>query len=205
MKKTILVIDDDIPTLTIIRKILENDYEVCLAKSAPVAWNILNSTLIDLILLDIEMPGLSGLDFMDYFRAKPAINYIPVIFVTSHGTEDIIKKAINCGAKGFVLKPVVSNMLLEKIHSAFKKVELLSERERLFQKLHFLDVACKIQKSVDAARLAEELKETRYNAGTDEMLADICKEVTCLNFSEAIDKIDKLINNNLFDVNRETR
>jgi DNA-binding response OmpR family regulator len=205
MKKVILVIDDDIPTLTMIRKILESSYEVCLAKSAPAAWNILNSTLIDLILLDIEMPELSGLDFMKYLRAKHAINYIPVIFVTSHGTEDIIKKAKVSGAKGFVVKPVGSNILLEKIHSVFNTVDPLSERERLFQKLHFLDIACKTKNKEEMVRLAEELKKIRYNVGTDEEIADIRKEILYLNYSNAIEKIEELINNNLFDVNRETR
>jgi len=205
MKKAILVIDDDVPTLTMIRKILENDYEVSLAKSAPVAWNILNNTLIDLILLDVEMPELSGLDFMKYLQAKPVLNHIPVIFVTSLGTEDTIKKAMTSGAKGFVVKPVASNVLLEKIHSVFNTVDFQSEREKMFQKLHILDIACKTKKQEDAAKLAGELKKTRYNVGTDEMIADICKDILDLNYSEAVEKIGALINNNLFDVNRETR
>jgi len=205
MKKAILVIDDDVTTLTMIRKILESDYEVSLAKSAPVAWNILNNTIIDLILLDIEMPELSGLDFMNYLRAKPVLKHIPVIFVTSLGTQDIIKKAMISGAKGFVVKPVGSNVLLEKIHSVFNTVDFLSEREKMFQKLHFLDIACKTKKQEEAAKLAGELKKTRYNVGTDEMIADIYKDIFDLNYSEAVEKIGELINNNLFDVNRETR
>jgi len=205
MKKTILVIDDDIPTLTIIRKILENDYEVCLAKSAPVAWNILNNTLIDLILLDVEMPELSGLDFMNYLRAKPVLKHIPVIFVTSLGTEDIIKKAMVSGAKGFVVKPVGSNVLLEKIHAVFNTADFLSEREKLFQKLHILDIVCKTDKKDEAVKLAGELRKVRYNVGTDEALAEICKDILYVNCSSAVEKIEELINNNLFDVNREMR
>jgi FixJ family two-component response regulator len=64
--------------------------------------------------LDVEIPELSGLDFMKYLRAQYAINHIPVIFVTSHGTQDIIRKAKVSGTKGFVVKPVGSNILLKK-------------------------------------------------------------------------------------------
>jgi response regulator RpfG family c-di-GMP phosphodiesterase len=204
-KLTILVVDDDIPTLTAMRKILEKSYEVCLAKSASVAWDILNNTPVDLILLDVEMPALSGLDFMNYLRAKPAINYIPVIFVTSHGTEDIIKKAIVFGARGFVVKPVSSNMLLEKIRSVFAQAASLTERERIFKKLHSLGIACRTQKREEADRLARELKEIRYNVGTDELLSDIYKETINASYDNAVEKIDELINNNLFDLSREIR
>ena len=204
-KKTILVIDDDIPTLTIIRKILENNYEVCLAKSASVAWNILNNTSVDLILLDVEMPMLSGLDFMSYLKNKPDINYIPVVFVTSHATQDIIKKAMVSGAKGFIVKPVSSEVMLEKIRSVFNMAPPLTERERMFKTLHFLDVACKNKKREDAEKLAAEIKKIRYNVGTDEILAAIHKEVFYQNYSGAIEKIDELIKCNLFDVNKEAR
>jgi hypothetical protein len=87
----------------------------------------------------------------------------------------------------------------------FNTVDSLSEREKLFQKLNFLDITCKTKNKEEAVRLAEELKKTRYNVGTDEEIVDICKEIHYLNYSNAIEKIEKLINNDLFDVNRETR
>ena len=60
-KKSILVIDDDITALTVLRKILEHDFDVSLAKSVEMAWSVLNITVVDLILLDVEMPNISGL------------------------------------------------------------------------------------------------------------------------------------------------
>ena len=201
-KKTILIVDDDIVSLNAARKILEPLYEISLAKSASMAWNILNSTLIDLVLLDVEMPTLSGLDFINYLRNNAAFHHIPVIFLTSHGTEDILKKAMYSGADGFVVKPVTHAILRGKIQDAFDNTKPVTERGILLQKLHTLDIFCKNGKSADAEKLAEELKKVRYNVGTDKMLKIIHKEVIQLNYSFATEKIDELIKNKLFEVNR---
>ena len=202
-KSTILVVDDDIVSLNVARKILEPTYEISLAKSASMAWNILNNTLIDLVLLDVEMPALSGLDFIGYLRNNAAFHHIPVIFLTSHGTEDVLKKAMYSGADGFVVKPVSHSVLREKIKSALENAKPITDRGILLQKLHILDIACKTGKSADAEKLAEELKKVRYNVGTDKLLDVISKEVFQLNYSFAIEKIDELIKNKLFEVTRK--
>ncbi|MCL2067582.1 MAG: response regulator [Treponema sp.] len=198
-KKAILVVDDDIPTLTALRKILEGSYEVSLAKSASMAWSILSNTPIDLILLDFEMPLMSGIDFITYMQNNPIYQHIPVIFVTSHGTQSVFMKAVSSGAKSFVVKPVKPGVLLDKIRSVLDNTVLETEREKLLQKLHFLDIACKNGKSADAEKIADDLKKTRYNVGTDKILKEICKEVFQLNYSDVATKINELKKNNLFD------
>jgi len=64
-KKTILAIDDDISTLTTIRSILDRNYEISLAKNINIAKTILNKTTVDMILLDMDLPGISGMDFLN--------------------------------------------------------------------------------------------------------------------------------------------
>jgi len=203
-KKVILVVDDDIVSLNATRAVLEPAYEISLAKSAAMAWNILNCTLIDLILLDVEMPMLSGLDFIGYLRNNAAFHHIPVIFLTSHGTQDILKKALYSGADGFVVKPVSHNVLQEKIKSVLENAKPVTERGFLLKNLHILDIACKTGKSKEAEKLAEVLSKIKYNVGTDKLLRTICKEVFQLNYSSAIEKIDELIKNKLFEVRKTT-
>jgi CheY-like chemotaxis protein len=199
-KKTILVIDDDIASLTAIRKILEGGFEVCLAKSAGMAWNILNNTMIDLILLDVEMPAMSGLDFMEYLRQGNAFQYIPIIIVTSHARQDIILRAGKFGARGFIAKPISPEVMTEKIKSVLEEAE--SARETMLKKLHFLDIACKTGKIASAEKLIEELGAQRYNVGTDTAVDLITKEIRQLNYPAAIEKIAELIKNNLFGIKR---
>ena len=197
--KSILVVDDDVVSLTAIKQIIKGMYEISIAKSASIAWNILNSIHLDLILLDIEMPMMSGLDFITHIRNYPAFNHIPVIFVTSHGTPDILKKALVSGADGFVVKPVAGDILIGKIKAAIAKSVPSTPRDKLLQKLYFLGIACRVGKSMEAERIALEIKKTRYNVGTDTLIDTICKEIAQLNYPFAIEKIDELVKNNLYD------
>ena len=205
-RKTILAIDDDITLLTLIRKILENDYEVCLAKSADAAWNILNNTGIDMILLDVEMPAVSGFEFMARLRGNSALYYYytPVIIVTSHGTKDIIVKAKKSGANGFVVKPVNPEILLDKMKSLFDhgETEELSTRDYILKNLHLMSLACKMGRSAQIERIAEALKFVKYNVGTDDQIIDICHKAMNFEYPSAIRKINALLKNNLYDLTK---
>jgi CheY-like chemotaxis protein len=114
-KKLILAVDDMVVNLHMMQSILESVYHVSLAKKADIALQILRSVKVDLILLDVEMPDISGFDFLENLKANPEYASIPVIMVTSHGTEDIISKATLGGARDFIVKPVDSASLLQKI------------------------------------------------------------------------------------------
>lgn len=199
-KKNLLIIDDDITTLTAMRKMLEKDFEVSLSKSAEMAWNILNNTLIDLILLDVEMPSTSGLDFIKRLREEPSFCYIPVIFVTSHGTPDVILKAMGSGAKSFIVKPVAPNVVLEKVNMVLREEAApKSKRDWLLKQLHLLEAACKTGRSAEVETLSREMIKIRYNSGTDTLLTEICTHAMKLNYTEAVEKIAALIKSNLFE------
>jgi putative two-component system response regulator len=200
-RKTILVVDDDVTILTTLRKILEQTYDICLAKSADAAWHILNNTEIDLILLDIEMPGMTGIAFMEYLKENNAFyyNYIPVIFVTSHATQDIILKAKMTGAKDFAVKPVDPGILQEKIKLLITAEDKNSDRNVLLKEIHQLDLACRAGRSDLVEKIAERLKAIRYNAGTDTQIAEFCRCALLFDYSLAVEKINLLLKNNLFD------
>jgi CheY-like chemotaxis protein len=120
-KKSILAIDDRSENLRILNSILENEYNVRLAKSGELAMSILNSILIDLILLDIEMPGMSGFEYMEWLKKNPATRHIPVIFVSSHAQPEIVQQATQYDIAGYIKKPVDPKLLREKIHEVFSK------------------------------------------------------------------------------------
>ncbi|MDR0553692.1 MAG: response regulator [Treponema sp.] len=118
-RETILAVDDNVTSLTEIRTILEETYDICLAKSAELALTILRTIPVDLILLDMNMPGISGIDFLALIRKDPSYCHIPVIIVSAHGRRDVIIEAIKMGANDFVVKPVDRKVLREKILSVF--------------------------------------------------------------------------------------
>jgi PleD family two-component response regulator len=117
-RKAILVIDDIIPSLNVMGKILESLFDVYLAKSTKTASRILKIRKVDLILLDIEMPEVSGFEYMEQLRQTPEYRDIPVIFVSSHASDDFFIRAISSGAKDFIVKPVSRDILIEKIQAS---------------------------------------------------------------------------------------
>lgn len=95
MQKCILVVDDDEMNLKRTKRILEKEYNVILAKSGEEALGKLNDETVDLILLDIAMPEMDGLE--TFKRMKGLSIDIPVIFLTASGDEDDVLSAIMLG------------------------------------------------------------------------------------------------------------
>jgi putative two-component system response regulator len=123
-KKIILVVDDMSLNLRSMKVILEKYYDVRLAKSGELALSVLGSSRVDLILLDIEMPGMSGFETLDLMRLQPNAENVPVIFVTSHVSTELITKAMKHGAKDYIMKPFEPEILVRKVYAALNGVNV---------------------------------------------------------------------------------
>ncbi|MDR2072919.1 MAG: response regulator [Spirochaetaceae bacterium] len=122
-KKVILAVDDMALSLTTIRTILSPEYDVRLAKSASLALEMLKQIKVDLILLDIEMPEISGLEFLGLLKRNPDLKDIPVIFVTSHANPQFIDQAMAFEAEGYIVKPFVPAALIKRVKSVLNDEE----------------------------------------------------------------------------------
>jgi len=116
-KKIILAVDDMAVSLTTIRTILQHEYDVRLAKSATLALEMLKTIDVALILLDIEMPEISGLEFVALLKKSPELKSIPVIFVTSHANPQFIDQAMAFEAEGYIVKPFIPEALIKRVKS----------------------------------------------------------------------------------------
>ena len=118
-KKIILAVDDMAVSLTTIRTILQHEYDVRLAKSASLALEMLKQIHIDLI-LDIEMPEISGLEFVGILKISPELRHVPVIFVTSHANPQFIDQAMAFEAEGYIVKPFIPEALIKRVKSVLE-------------------------------------------------------------------------------------
>ena len=118
-RKSILAIDDNATQLKIFEKFLGPHYNLALVKSASEALGLLKTRKFDLILLDIEMPDVSGFEFLHEIRKIPVYMSKPVVIVTSHSEADIINHAKNSSASGVLTKPVTAKQLSKAIELAF--------------------------------------------------------------------------------------
>jgi CheY-like chemotaxis protein len=81
----------------------------------------LEETKVDLVLLDIEMPGMTGFEVIDSIKKIPGCGEIPVIFITSHAAPDLIVAAYDHGARDYIVKPINAEVLRNKVHSLLAK------------------------------------------------------------------------------------
>jgi len=119
-KKSILAIDDDPVVLRVLSALLASTYELRISKSAMEATVLMVQELPDVILLDIEMPDVSGFEFLHTIRKNPKFMNIPVVIVSSHCEEQFAAHAEKSGACGVVAKPINKDDLFEKIANAIK-------------------------------------------------------------------------------------
>jgi putative two-component system response regulator len=120
-KKIILAVDDMAMNLRTVKVILEKAYDVRLAKSGEIALDVVKNIKVDLVLLDIEMPGMTGFEVMEAMKKLPGRGNIPVIFVTSHATPDLIMSAYDHGAGDYIIKPINADVLLNKVQALLIK------------------------------------------------------------------------------------
>lgn len=121
-KKKILVVDDNALILRKMKQLLEDEYQVFLANSGEKALESLEKKEINLILLDYEMPGMSGREVFEHVIANEKTKNIPVVFLTSVSDKNHIFEVLVNKPYGYILKPPA----YDKIKSILK--EALVER-----------------------------------------------------------------------------
>lgn len=113
---SILVVDDDEFQLKIIGRILaELPYRILYAGSGAEALELVGKVTPELILMDVLMPGMSGIETVRQIKSAKRLAGVPILMVTGDSEKEVVKECFQAGAKGFVVKPVTSDMLLEKI------------------------------------------------------------------------------------------
>lgn len=111
----ILIVDDDATNLRLLQEILKKDYKVFAAPSAERALLFLSRRLPDLILLDVEMPGMSGYEMIEQLKQNPDFRDIPVIFLTAQEGRDKEAQAFRLGAVDYILKPISSGVVTARV------------------------------------------------------------------------------------------
>ncbi len=120
-KKCILAVDDTAMVLTRISDILNNDYEVITVNSGVRALKYLKQEKPDLILLDIQMPQMNGIETLQVIRAMKDRADIPVIMLTGVEDKNFVLESAKLGICDYILKPFYSGALLERIQRVLEQ------------------------------------------------------------------------------------
>ena len=120
-KYTILVVDDVRENVVLVDKILKNaGYSTVTASDGLTTLRVAHEQEIDLILLDIMMPIMSGIEACRYLKADHATSSIPVIFLTANADRDTLTKAYKVGGNDYIRKPFFKEELLARVESRLK-------------------------------------------------------------------------------------
>lgn len=120
---TILIVDDDDMMLQMAEYVLnkDTDYKTLRAKSGIECLRYLQGgEKIDLILLDIQMPGMDGIKVMELIQKHDYWKQIPVIFLTASSDKNTVMKVAQMGAVGYLKKPCTPEMFMEKVNNVLK-------------------------------------------------------------------------------------
>jgi putative two-component system response regulator len=115
MDKLIFIVDDNDANLSMVAPMLENEFRVLTMPSAQKMFSLLEKKHPNLILLDIEMPEITGLEAIARLKANSKWKEIPVIFLTGWADEKLTAAAKSAGALDILQKPVISSLLLDSV------------------------------------------------------------------------------------------
>ncbi len=110
--KRIALIEDNADNRLLVQAILEGAYEVDEYESGPDALAGLGAARPDLVLLDISLPGMDGVEVLRQLRATPALQRLPVVALTAHAMAGDRQKYLGLGFDDYVTKPIVDESVL---------------------------------------------------------------------------------------------
>ena len=122
-RKRVLIVDDDSTFLRSMRTEMAKKFNVYITNSGMNAISFLKERPVDLILLDYEMPVVSGLEVFRILRSEEKTVNVPVIFLTSKDDKNIVMKVLEVHPANYLLKPIAPTILVQTVEDYFKKAE----------------------------------------------------------------------------------
>lgn len=121
--KKVLIADDEPDILEIISyNLIKEGYEILTAKNGIEALERISSFKPDLVILDIMMPKMSGVEVCKIVRSKPEYNDTLIIFLTALSDESSQIKGLETGADDYVSKPISPNVLVSRVNAIFRRL-----------------------------------------------------------------------------------
>jgi two-component system alkaline phosphatase synthesis response regulator PhoP len=121
-KETILVVDDEEDILELVRYNLNREgYGVQCAASGEKAYDIIASGCIDLLILDLMLPGIDGLELTRRLKGGPQTSELPIIMLSAKGEEADIVAGLELGADDYITKPFSPRVLVARVRSVLRR------------------------------------------------------------------------------------
>lgn len=128
MQRKILVVDDEEPILELVKHHLEKEgFRVIFAKTGEEAIEKATSDSPDLIVLDLMLPGIQGLDVAKILKARAETQHIPIVMLTAKAEETDMVVGLEVGADDYVIKPFSPKVLVARVKAVLRRMKELKE------------------------------------------------------------------------------
>ena len=121
----ILVVEDNLDFQGYLHSILSEDYDVTVASDGLGALKVLKQNNVDLVISDVMMPGMNGLEFVSKLREKEAFKHLPVIFLSAKNHDLDVETGLSTGADIYLTKPIQSKLLLSQVAAVLRRERIL--------------------------------------------------------------------------------
>jgi two-component system chemotaxis response regulator CheY len=119
----ILVVDDDSVTRKLLGLYLRSKgYDVAFAENGLDALEKLGTENINIVLTDLNMPYMDGIEFIKNMKSESSYSHIPVLMISTEADEEEKRQAFDAGADGYLVKPVTAEMINEKVLELLKRI-----------------------------------------------------------------------------------
>ena len=172
---TLLVVDDDMPTLRLLTHVFEKaGHKVLTAHDATTALRLLHKEQCDLVVLDIEMPDVNGLSLCRLMRAQTAMKQIPIIILSANDDDERKAEALDSGANDYLIKPATPFELLSHVqihleNSRRTRALLGSNRELMF----LADLGRSLLRAFEPEQVVRQVAGMTYDAAEAALCAII--------------------------------
>lgn len=134
-KAKVLIVDDDPLNRLVLEKTLADEHDVFLVENGEKALTFLKTTTVDLIVLDIVMPGINGYEVLVQLKENPVTQTIPVIFISANTSHDDEAKGFDLGAMDYIAKPFSTVIVRARVRNQL----LIKQKNDLLEMLASID------------------------------------------------------------------
>lgn len=131
----LLIVDDEPFNLQLLSRLFEHTCDVDKAKNGKEALKLLAEKPYDVVLLDIMMPEMNGLEVLDHIRGDFDISELPVVLISALNQTSQVARGIQMGANDYIAKPIDVDIVLARVNTQIQLKSLIDERQRMIARL----------------------------------------------------------------------
>ncbi len=135
LRPQMLVVDDEPVNRQLLEQVFHKEFEIAQARHGREAIDILTGQAVDIVLLDVMMPEINGLEVVRFMRTTPELQATPVVLISAASDTQDIVRGLRMGANDYITKPIDVEVVRARVHTQMQIKRLIDENQRTIEEL----------------------------------------------------------------------